>query len=135
MDFFPWLLIGHFLGDFVFQNNWMALNKKHYLVPCLTHCTIYTLLVLLCLSNTLQIHWWLFIAIFFSHIILDGTHFVDTWMKMYRIRSWDTCLVTWDTKLSTLDIISTIFGSLIYVVIDNTLHILMMMLFIRYMYF
>lgn len=48
------VLVLHFLGDFVFQNNWMAQNKSKDYLALLSHCTIYMLVLffgLLCLPE------------------------------------------------------------------------------------
>ena len=145
MDWFPWLLIGHFLGDFVFQNNWMALNKKDNLWPCIVHCYLYSMLVCLMLYiGGYKIGPGIFSLIYLSHHILDGTYLVDKWMKFYGIRSWDSSLpraediygrksyIIWTEHPITKDVVTTSFGALIYVTIDNTLHLLMMMLIIKF---
>jgi len=146
MDWFPWLLIGHFLGDFVFQNNWMALNKKEQTYPCFIHCTIYSCIVTLFLMQELNFSLFLFLFIFLSHYILDGTHLVDKWMKFYDIRSWDSSLpraedrygkktyIIWTEHPIAKDVVITSFGSILYVVIDNILHITMMTLGIKYLF-
>ena len=146
MNWFPWLLLGHFLGDFVFQNNWMALNKKENLYPCFVHCLIYSCIVSLLLSQEITISFFLFLFIFISHYILDGTHLVDKWMKFYDIRSWDSSLpraedrygkktyILWTEYPTTKDTVMTSFGALLYVVIDNTLHLVMMTLGIKYLF-
>ena len=44
MNAFCWLLLGHLLGDWLLQNDWMARGKRGRLLtlPGLVHCTIYT---------------------------------------------------------------------------------------------
>ncbi len=146
MEVFALLLLGHFVGDFVFQNDWMAKNKKEIGVACITHCTIYTSIILLFLYfGGITPSILLFLYIYVSHYILDGTNLVSRWMKFYNIRSWDTNLprttrhinkafsidnVEWTKGMSASQIVNTIFGSFIYIVIDNTLHILMMYIII-----
>jgi hypothetical protein len=39
------LLIAHFFGDFVLQDDWMALNKSKDLKPLLAHVGVYTLTI------------------------------------------------------------------------------------------
>jgi len=61
------LLCGHLVGDYLLQNDWMALHKRNNSFRCLVHCVLYTFAV------------WLFAA---SWITLPGlafcliTHFV-----------------------------------------------------------
>jgi hypothetical protein len=43
MTFLVWLLLLHFIGDFVLQNNWMAHNKSKHFLPLISHVGIYTL--------------------------------------------------------------------------------------------
>lgn len=40
-------IVAHWLGDFVFQTNWMAMNKGKYWTPLLAHVLVYTLIVFL----------------------------------------------------------------------------------------
>ncbi len=44
MSLFDWLLVGHLLGDWIFQNDWMAKHKQACLVnrAIALHCAIYT---------------------------------------------------------------------------------------------
>ena len=43
-------LVGHLVGDYLIQNDWMALNKKATgwigRVACLVHCTLWTVAVM-----------------------------------------------------------------------------------------
>lgn len=36
------MLAVHFIGDFLFQSNWMALNKSRRVLPLLAHVSAYT---------------------------------------------------------------------------------------------
>lgn len=84
------ILLCHFIGDFCFQTNWMALNKSRYNEPLLVHAITYGLaffpLVFLLKFN-----------LFFSFVFLNisAHYFVDyltsRWSSRYyqngRIRA------------------------------------------------
>lgn len=148
MEWFIWLFFGHFFGDFAFQNTWMAINKKHLWLACGLHCTIYSIIVTLfvCLFGNVPFSITLYVLIFASHYVLDGTYLVDRWMTFYGIQSWDTHLpktrgqrnirellhnIEWASSMNTKQIVQTIFGALIYVVIDNICHLFMMTLVVK----
>jgi integral membrane sensor domain MASE1 len=38
----PWMMLGHFVSDFVFQSNWMASNKSKNLDALFSHTMAYT---------------------------------------------------------------------------------------------
>lgn len=44
MSLFDLLVVAHFVGDWMFQTDWMASNKRGqpWRAPCLAHCLIYT---------------------------------------------------------------------------------------------
>ncbi len=72
-------IIGHLIGDYLLQNDWMALNKKRMLVPCLVHCSIWTALVCSIAG------WWSLPAIgflFVTHFIQDHTTIIRKWMSL-----------------------------------------------------
>lgn len=35
-------LVGHLVGDYILQNDWMALNKKTSTFHCAVHCAVWT---------------------------------------------------------------------------------------------
>ena len=83
------LLVGHMLGDYVFQNDWMALNKTKMTVKgwiaCASHAGMYTA----CVAVTTGWGWapnWsaeslAIILIFIVHFIQDKTRWcVQNWM-------------------------------------------------------
>ncbi|MBM7662340.1 hypothetical protein JOC85_003147 [Bacillus mesophilus] len=81
MSQFDFLLIGHFIGDFLLQTSWMAQYKATKWIPLLTHVTIYTIVVAIFgfLSGGLSL--WGIAIIFIGHVILDRKKFVSFWVK------------------------------------------------------
>jgi hypothetical protein len=81
MSQFDFLLIGHFIGDFLLQTSWMAQYKATKWIPLLTHVTIYTIVVAVFgfLSGGLSL--WGILIIFIGHVILDRKKFVSFWVK------------------------------------------------------
>lgn len=97
-------LIGHLLGDFILQNDWMAKNKailypkdkpkafsihleswkeeyRRYLigfVACLIHCLLYTFAVFICTFWFLPL--WSYSIVFFSHWVIDRYRLAFKWM-------------------------------------------------------
>ena len=91
MNMFSWLLLGHLLGDWLLQNDWMARGKRKglFTLPGMTHFTMYTASILFVswLFNNLEIN---LIAsgiagviIFVSHWLIDATDIVQNWMHFY----------------------------------------------------
>lgn len=68
MDKLTMMLVGHLVGDFLLQNDWMALHKTRSTWHCLVHVTIYTLAVSLLADDCS----WLFLAaVFLPHFVID----------------------------------------------------------------
>jgi hypothetical protein len=133
MEWFINLAFGHFFGDYLFQTSKMALNKKKDWRMLLLHCVVYTVVVSVFMafsSITLTpIH---MCMVFVSHIMLDGTDWVERYLDFIGTRSWDHVLKTTgkygSQEASVNDAITTAFGAIVYVVSDNTLHLFMMWL-------
>jgi hypothetical protein len=81
LNLFSWLLIGHLVGDFLLQTNWMAVNKPTKLSALLTHVTIYTLVVTAFAYLAGGISYKAAVFIFLTHMILDKRNFVAFWVK------------------------------------------------------
>lgn len=81
MSEFDALLVGHLIGDFLFQTGWMARYKATKWGPLLTHVVVYTLVVTLVgwWSGGLSV--WAIVLIFVSHIVLDHKGFVGWWSR------------------------------------------------------
>ncbi len=91
MDTIAWLFIGHLVGDWLLQNDWMAKGKKKGLVtiPGFVHFLMYTLIVLgtLALSQakiTALTYFLIGIFIFCTHWLTDATNIVSYWMHHYK---------------------------------------------------
>ena len=66
-------IICHLIGDYLLQNNWMALNKTKSLLPALCHWLAYTLPFAMITQDPLKLF-----AIFFGHLIVDHSNLVKT---------------------------------------------------------
>lgn len=71
----------HFLGDYILQNEWMALNKKlnnwYGFFACFIHCLTYSIPFLLIVG------WTAFFWIFITHFILDKWNIVS-WFISFK---------------------------------------------------
>jgi hypothetical protein len=133
------LLFGHLFGDYFFQNDWMAQNKKKKtfdgIIACITHCSVYTFIVAAFLMafgviiSPLQI-----VLIFLSHYILDRYNLIDTWCDINGIITWKSEIkeksdnIDFERNASIKDSINISFGTFVNIVQDNTLHLLLMWL-------
>lgn len=72
-------LMGHLIGDYLLQNDWMALNKKKATWPCFVHCVIWSMTVALCA------HWppWTLPILFVTHFAQDRTDVV-VWLMNHK---------------------------------------------------
>jgi Protein of unknown function (DUF3307) len=91
MNLVSWLLIGHLVGDWLLQNDWMARGKKQGLITAagMTHFVIYTVVlmttVVIALSNLSPVSLIVTaLVIFVSHWLIDATNVVDVWMQLLR---------------------------------------------------
>ena len=135
MNIFPLILFGHGFGDYFFQNNWMAQNKKkntfvgYY--ACVLHCFVYTICVVLsALLGGYSLSLYQIPLIFLSHFIPDKYNLISRWSSFYGIRTWDS-----EIKFSPLDSPATIkdsinisFGAFVSIVQDNLVHLFLMYL-------
>ena len=71
--------LGHLVGDYIFQTDWMAENKKLHTFPCLVHSLIWAACVVLFAG------WWNwlpFLGLFAIHFLQDRTYMVRSWMHL-----------------------------------------------------
>ncbi len=79
-------IVGHLVGDYLLQNDWMALNKKKDWIPCAIHCFIWTNCVLLFGGVWFGVGGWPVMAVYWilllTHAVQDGTNIVRRWMSL-----------------------------------------------------
>jgi hypothetical protein len=128
------IFLGHLLGDYIFQNNWMALTKNRNTFRCLVHCLVYTASV--CMLTTWSHPWWPTI-VFLSHFPIDRFGLAERWLKLIGGRSMEEFI-----RSGHLDVPEGLverqhenyviarggFTALVFAVVDNTMHLLLMVL-------
>ena len=68
--------LAHFIGDFCFQNDWMAIGKKKSSLICSIHVFFYMLPFLL-----VEVTPWQFVLIAVQHWLQDRTRFIRWWCR------------------------------------------------------
>jgi hypothetical protein len=129
-----YLFLGHLIGDYVFQNDFMAQNKfkKGWTGrwPCIVHCLEYSLVICLCmgLSGTVSLTTALifFPIAFLSHYPIDRTSFAKWWLKHYNKKP----LPLSPTSITPEGIMAydagVFFYWFVYVAVDNIFHLVLM---------
>ena len=70
-------IYAHLIGDYLMQNDWMALNKKKSTLACAVHVGTYMIPFLL---TPLAI--WQILLIGLQHYLIDRTQFIIWFMKI-----------------------------------------------------
>lgn len=70
------LILAHLIGDYLLQNDSMAINKKQSSLYCLLHVVTYMLPFLFCIISPIQL-----ILIAIQHFVQDRTQFVKWFME------------------------------------------------------
>lgn len=124
------ILLAHFVGDYLLQSDWMAVEKTKRWWPAIVHGVTYGLPFLLVTHS-----WLALIVIIGTHIIIDryrlARHIV--WVKNFIAPrsywyAWDDCKATGYHKdrapwLSTW----------LMIIADNTIHIIINVLAVMYL--
>lgn len=92
MNIFTWLLLGHLIGDWMFQNDWMARGKQRHLFTkeIFVHCLVYTAALALTLwlathdHTTTPPYLTILTTIFLSHWLIDAGNLASLWMRWLR---------------------------------------------------
>lgn len=130
------ILLGHLIGDYLLQNNWMANNKSKHKglgwFTCVVHCILYTLAV--CVTTwTFTIEW--VIWVFCTHFFIDKFALAEKYLKYIKGRSIQKFLV--DEESQEYSPHTSLRGSVVlfvYIAVDNTLHLILMVYGWRYLY-
>jgi len=131
------LILGHLIGDYLTQNSWMAVNKVRsdvigYLA-CFTHCCVYSMAVSAYLFLGNQAFDWraidataLPVIIFITHFPIDKLSLGKIWLERF--------LGTPMPKPGGAITIRSIFTIFVYIVVDNTMHLILMVTLIKVFY-
>jgi hypothetical protein len=104
------MIMGHLLGDYLFQNNWMALGKKKSIYICSVHCIIYAICILAGCSFIMNYpilylpHFYIFILVALSHFLFDYTELINKYLKLIKGRSWESAIEKFDAPKVTFTI-------------------------------
>jgi len=130
LTIFEKIILGHLVGDYLLQSKKMAITKSNKTLEgwlwCLAHCLLYTLSICLFTSTTEPIK---IILIFMSHFPIDRWSWATKWLKLIRGRN----LMSKTDKKDKLSEIDLSFTTIVYVVVDNTIHLLLMLIIFNYL--
>lgn len=139
------LLLGHATGDYLLQNEWMALNKNRAgrWMPALVHALTYTFAVMLLMWDW---RWSWGLMVFATHWPVDKWSLADRWLKLIGGRTLDGFLRRGHHDIELMKMMVTDgqvaghglpytenyrilrggFHALVYAATDNTIHLLLM---------
>jgi len=139
------LILGHLFGDYLLQSYCLAVNKKKYSLigwsSATYHCLIYTTTIYgFLLIEGIKLNFIQCLLIFLSHFIIDKFPVIEYYMKVMDIRSWDRELpktgngVDFENKepITIIQLVTTSFGSFVYIMCDNTFHLFFMYLILKF---
>lgn len=109
-------LMGHFVGDYLIQNDWMALNKKRDAGICLVHAALWTL-------SVLAFAGWLGPGCAVVGAILVATHF---WQDHTNVVAW------WMDRIGQRQFRTGPCAPWSIIVVDNVWHVLTIYLLWRF---
>lgn len=95
-------MIGHMIGDYLLQNDFIANNKKRNSWVCALHCIAYAFTVVVCAQ------WpaWTLAPLFVTHFLIDRWQFVPAFMDAMGQQGFKKNLGPWSV-----------------IVVDNTMHL------------
>ena len=124
------LLVGHMAGDYLLQNDFMAMNKKKWSLlgwfACALHCFVYALAV--CYFAGWLGRWDLFAAVMLGHMVFDKTYLVVNWMSMTgsfrRLLRAEVPVIVGDGMLGSA-VAGTVMAHKVwaYALVDNSFHL------------
>lgn len=119
-DMFVLALLGHLLGDYMFQSKAMALKKSQKGFAGLAWCTAHVLIYTLCVMLIWR-HWDVKVLglVFAPHFVIDRWSLAAHWLRLIRGRTFESAYHSKE-QYREFDIA---FTCLIYAVVDNTMHL------------
>ena len=113
------MLIGHLMGDFMFQTDAMAMQKAKSSKWCMIHSIEYTICVTLAIMFRGYLSLWIPIIVFISHYPIDRYSVGRWWCENYK-------------KMDCSGFSGPI-PIIICIVVDNTIHLVLMTIAFRFM--
>lgn len=105
-------LILHFLGDYIFQDNWMATKKTSSFFPAFIHAIVYSLPFMFLLSfHPLSL------VIPITHFFIDRYRLAVYWIKLVN-NNWDSSNLGYSEETPVW------LSTWLMIIIDNTFHII-----------
>jgi hypothetical protein len=122
MNTFGWFLLGHLVGDWLLQNDWMARGKREGLLTKAgaMHFTLYTATILGALwlsgyrDGGTATMLTLSAIVFLSHWLVDAGNVAGRWMHLYRQSDLEVVRVLVDQTLHLL-VLALLAAGLAYV--------------------
>ena len=128
------LLCGHILGDYLFQNDWMALHKTRSGTRLFVHVCIYSICIAACVFSALASAP-LFNAIYFLlwaglwHAALDGGNLIERWYRLIGGRAYSR-IANMPEFVSRKDAVENMarvsYTAIVQTVTDNSLHLVVL---------
>lgn len=81
MSLFDWLFVGHFVGDYLFQTGWLAMNKMKRWDALFVHCVVYTVAIGIAGACSTGVSPLALGVVFVSHLIIDQGWLVRKWTQ------------------------------------------------------
>ena len=78
MNTLAFAIIGHLVGDYLLQTDWMAEGKKRSSFICALHCLLWTAAVVV-LAGWWK--WWVAPILFATHFVQDRTQIIPWFMR------------------------------------------------------
>ena len=80
------VIICHLIGDYLFQNHWMASKKTTSTFPCLVHAILYTFAYLIMTTNFSAL-----CLIFSTHFLIDRFRLARYWIMFVNLFGTKDC--------------------------------------------
>lgn len=130
VEMFIRAVLGHLAGDYLFQGRKVALEKTKKslsgIIWCTLHCLIYTTSICLFLWTLNPL---IVVLVFLSHWPIDRWSLASCWLKLIGGRSFVDAYKSKE-KYHEIDLV---FSCIVYTVVDNTMHILLLFAIIKWL--
>jgi hypothetical protein len=127
IESFAAAMLGHFVGDYLFQNQWMALNKTAKGLLGHLACTVHVLLYTFAIALFVGWHPLFLLVVAVPHWIIDRWSLASYWLTF---KNGIAATELWDIKPLTpittdglqRNVWKLAFAAPVYIFNDNTIH-------------